>query len=131
MVSGPDDLRKRASVDSAKKRIYLVFEGFLSHEQALELKADYERAIAEVGPGYTVMSYFKNFTPGTKEIEDVFISMINMASEGGCRKAARLSSESVLGPLQMERLAKVRSSYPSREFDSWEEAEAYLDSDED
>jgi hypothetical protein len=54
-----------------------------------------------------------------------------VAIEAGCRKAARVSSRSVLRPLQMSRLAKVRSGYPSRQFDTWEQAEAYLDGDED
>ena len=33
-----------------------------------------------------------------------------------------------MGPLQMARLAKD-SSYSSKQFDTWEEAEAYLDGD--
>ena len=131
MIDGPNDLTERAHVDTSKKRIYLVFEGFLSLEEALALKETYRRAIAEVGTGYTVLSYFKDFTPGTDVIEDVFSSMIVMATEASCRKAARVSSRSVLGPLQMSRLAKVRSGYASRQFDTWDEAEAYLDSDED
>ena len=131
MIDGPNDLTERAHVDTSKKRIYLVFEGFLSLEEALELKETYRRAIAEAGPGYTVLSYFKDFTPGTGEIADVFSSMIAMASDAGCRKAARVSSGSVLGPLQMGRLAHERSGYPSRQFETWEQAEAYLDSVED
>ena len=131
MISGPDDLTELAQVDAGRKRIYLVFEGFLTPDAAQHLKEAYQRAIAEVGPGYTVLSYFKDFTPGTEVIEDVFSSMITMATEAGCRKAARVSSRSVLGPLQMSRLAKVRSGYPSRQFDSWEQAEAYLDGDAD
>ena len=131
MIRGPSDLTETVHVDLKKKRIYLVFEGFLTPEQALKLKEGYRRAIAEVGPGYTVLSYFKDFTPGTKQIEEVFASMILMASQGGCRKAARLTSGSVLGPLQMSLLAKLRSTYPSRQCDTWEQAEAYLDSDQD
>ena len=131
MISGPDDLTELAHIDAGKKRIYLVFEGFLTPDEAQKLKEAYARAIAEVGPGYTVLSYFKDFNPGTDVIEDVFSSMIVMATGASCRKAARVSSRSVLGPLQMSRLAKVRSGYASRQFDTWDEAEAYLDSDED
>lgn len=131
MISGPTDLEKSVHVDPIKKRVYLLLQGFLSLEQALKVKEAYQGAIAEAGPGYTVLSYFKDFTPGTKQVADVFASMIEMASKGGCRKAARLSSESVLGPLQMSRLAKVRASYPSRQCETWEQAEAYLDSEAD
>ena len=53
-----------------------------------------------------------------------------MASDAGCRKAARVGGGSILGPLQLRRLSQERAAYPNRHFDSWEEAEAYLDSDE-
>jgi hypothetical protein len=60
-------------------------------------------------------------------VADLFASMVEMASRGGCRKAARVSSGSVLGPLQMSRIASSHAGYPSRQFETWEEAEAYLD----
>jgi len=131
MIKGPQDVAEKAHVDIGKKRVYLVFEGFLSPEEALKLKETYRKAIADVGAGYTVLSYFKDFTPGTQEVADVFSEMVAMASSAGCRKAARVSSGSLLGPLQMGRVAKGTSSYPSRQFDTWAEAEAYLDGDED
>jgi hypothetical protein len=131
MIKGPDEVTRLAQIDSARKRIYLVFEGFLSLESAVELKEAYRRAIAEVGPGYTVLSYFKDFTPAVPEVADIFTSMIEMASKGGCRKAARVSSGSVLGPLQMSRLATSRAGYPSRQLQTWAEAEDYLDGDHD
>lgn len=127
MIKGPADLTETAHVDEVKKRIYLVFEGFLSPAEAAGLKDAYRDAIARVGPGYTVLSYFRNFTPGTREVADLFASMVEMASLGGCRKAARVSSGSVLGPLQMSRIASTHAGYPSRQFESWEAAEAYLD----
>lgn len=131
MITGPADLTRCAHVDPEKRRIYLVFEGFLSPAQAQALKDAYRDAIAAAGPGYTVLSYFKDFTPGTREVADLFASMVEMASKGGCRKAARVTSGSVLGPLQMGRIAISHASYPSRQFESWAEAEAYLDSEAD
>jgi hypothetical protein len=130
-IKGPGEVTRLAQIDPARKRIYLVFEGFLSLDSAVELREAYRRAIAEVGPGYSVLSYFKDFTPAVPEVADVFTSMIEMASKGGCRKAARVSSGSVLGPLQMSRLATSRAAYPSRQFETWAEAEDYLDADHD
>lgn len=127
MIKGPADLTEPAHVDEARKRIYLVFEGFLSPAETERLKEAYGHAIARVGSGYTVLSYFRDFTPGTKEVADLFAAMVEMATRGGCRKAARVSSGSVLGPLQMSRIASSHAGYPSRQFASWEEAEAYLD----
>ena len=120
-----------ARVDAAKRRIFLRFEGFLSLEQALELKDAYRRAIESVGSGYTVLTFFKDFKPGTPEIQEVLTSMVQMASREGCRKAARVTGDSVLGPYQLRRLADQSASYPHRNFQTLEEAEAYLDSDED
>jgi hypothetical protein len=127
MIKGPADLTDKAHVDAGKKRIYLLFEGFLSPAEAERLKDAYRDAIARVGPGYTVLSYFRDFTPGTGEVAELFASMVEMASKGGCRKAARVSSGSVLGPLQMSRIASGHAGYASRQFETWEEAEAYLD----
>ncbi len=127
MISGPTDLTESAHVDEARRRIYLVFEGFLSPAEAERLKQAYADAIARVGPGYTVLSYFRDFTPGTKEVAGLFAAMVEMATRGGCRKAARVSSGSVLGPLQMARIASSHAGYSSRQFESWAEAEAYLD----
>ncbi len=131
MIRGPHDLTRSAHVDPVKKRIYLVFEGFLSTAQAQALKDAYRDAIAKAGPGYTVLSYFKDFTPGTQEVAALFASMVEMASSGGCRKAARVSSASVLGPMQMARIASSHASYPSRHFETWAEAAAYLDAETD
>jgi hypothetical protein len=123
------ELTERARVDVARRRIYLLFEGFPSPEEAERLKQAYSEAIARVGPGYTVLSYFKDFTPGVTEVAELFAAMVDLASRGGCRKAARVSSGSVLGPLQMSRIATGHANYPSRQFESWEEAEAWLDAD--
>jgi hypothetical protein len=120
-----------AMVDPAKRRIYLCFKGFLSLDQVRELAEAYRRAIAQVGRGYTVLSYFKGFKPGTPEIQEEISAMIKMASKAGCSKAARVGGGSVLGPLQLQRLSKELASYAHRACKTWEEAEAYLDSDED
>jgi hypothetical protein len=130
MIKGPADLTQSAHIDPVKKRIYLVFEGFLSPAEAQRLKDAYRDAIAQAGPGYTVLSYFRNFTPGMQEVAELFATMVEMASKGGCRKAARVSSGSVLGPLQMSRIATSHASYPGRQCETWEEAEAYLDATE-
>jgi hypothetical protein len=123
----PLETEKTVEVDKAKKRIYIRFEGFLSLEQAKQLCESYRKGIAEVGRGYTVLSYFKNFKPGTDEIQDVISDMIQMASAAGCRRAARVGGGSILGPLQLRRLSTAKATYEHDYFDTWEEAEAYLD----
>jgi hypothetical protein len=129
MDSSPKELTELARVDLARRRVYLLFEGFPSASDVARLKQAYSDAIARVGPGYTVLSYFKDFTPGVAEVAELFASMVELASRGGCRKAARVSSGSVLGPLQMSRIAATHANYASRQFETWEEAEAWLDAD--
>ena len=130
MVTEADMHRELAVVDLSKRRIYLCFRGFLSLEQARNLAEEYRQAIAQVGRGYTVLSYFEGFKPGTPEIQEVISEMIKMASDAGCRKAARVGGGSVLGPLQLKRLSKELASYAHRACKTWEEAEAYLDADD-
>lgn len=120
-----------ATVDVDKKRIYLRFIGFLSKDQALELKEAYRGAIAKVGRGYSIVTIFENFTPGTPEVQEIISSMIQMASNAGCRKAARVSQANVLGQMQLGRLQRsVEAEYPVLDCATIEEADAYLDNDE-
>jgi len=130
MISGPDDIRNLAEADRAKNRVYILFDGFLTVEQAKQLKEAYRVAISKVKHGYTVLTYFRKFKPGTPEVQDIVSSMIRMASQAGCRKAARVGGGSVLGQMQLGRLSADNASYPHHNFATWEEAEAYLDSDE-
>lgn len=121
-----------ATVDLEKKRIYLRFIGFLSAQEASELKEAYRAAIAKVGRDFTVVTIFENFTPGTAEVQETISSMILMASNAGCRKAARVSKGHVLGQMQLGRLQRsVEAEYPTLDCATIEEADAYLDGDED
>ena len=132
MIQHPDDLTELTHVEPSKRRIYVLFQGFLTREQAVELRDAYRSAIARVGPGFTVLSYFKSYSPGKEDVQEIITSMIRMASQGGCRKAARVGAGGPWGPLQLHRLsAQTEATYPTRNFDTWEEAEAYLDSEED
>jgi hypothetical protein len=74
------------TVDMAKKRVYLHFRGSLTKAQAENLKEAYRGAIAQVGSGYTAVSIFEDFMPGTAEVQEVISSMIQMADQSGCRR---------------------------------------------
>jgi hypothetical protein len=116
------------TVDLEKKRVYLRFQGFLTKDQADALKEAYRKAIAEVGPGYTAVSIFEDFMPGTPEVQEVISSMIQMAAEGGCRAAARVAQGSVFGQMQLGRLQReVQVAYPVHDCETIAEADAHLD----
>ena len=116
------------TVNLDKKRVYLHFRGSLTRAQAEELQEGYRKAIAEVGPGYTAVSIFEEFVPGTAEVQEVISSMIKMANDGGCRAVARVAEGSVFGQLQLGRLQReVQADFPVHNCETLAEAETYLD----
>jgi len=117
------------TVNEVKKRVYLRFRGSLSKAQAENLREAYRGAIAKVGPGYTAVSIFENFMPGTPEVQVIIASMIKMAGDGGCRAAARVGQGGVFGQMQLGRLQReAKVGYPVHDCETVADADAYLDS---
>ena len=116
------------TVDMTKKRIYLYFRGSLTKAQAEKLREAYRSAITQVGPGYTAVSIFENFMPGTADVQEVISSMIKMADAGGCRAAARVGQGGVFGQMQLGRLQReVQAGYSVHDCETVAEADTYLD----
>ena len=116
------------TVNIAKKRVYLRFKGSLTKAQAEDLREAYRRAITQVGPGYSAVSIFEEFMPGTPEVQEVISSMIQMANDGGCRAAVRVGQGSVFGQLQLGRLQReAQVGYSVHDCETLAEAEAILD----
>ena len=116
------------TVNMAKKRVYLRFRGSLTKAQAENLREAYRSAIAQVGSGYTAVSIFEDFMPGTAEVQEIISSMIQMADEGGCRAAARVGQGGVFGQMQLGRLQReVQAGYSVHDCETLPEADTYLD----
>lgn len=118
-------------IDKAKNRIYLYFEGFMEIDRARKLHDAYKEAISQCTPGFTVVTFAQDYKPGTPEVQDVVRNMTRMAQDAGCRKVARVVGRTPLGGMQINRIAKSQTTYPSRHFATVEDADAYLDSGED
>jgi hypothetical protein len=128
MDEQPNSATGPVSVDIGKKRVFLTFRGFLSVADAESLYDAYRQAIARVGSGYTAVSIFDNFVPGTEDVQVVISKMIKMANDNGCLGAARVAEGSIFGPLQLGRLQRVvMADYPVKDFKELKEANAYLD----
>ncbi len=128
MAEQPRSAAEPVSVDMGKKRVFLTFRGFLSVADAERLHDAYRKAIARVGSGYTAVSIFEDFVPGTEDVQAIISKMIKMANDSGCRAAARVAEGSVFGPLQLGRLQReVKAGYPVKDFKTLTEANAYLD----
>ena len=115
-------------IDKSKNRIYIYFEGLLDKTRAEKLHDAYKDAISQVEPGFTVLTYAENYKPGGPEVQSIVSEMVQMAEQAGCSKVARVVGQTPLGGMQINRLAKVKTSYASQHFSTTEEAEAYLDS---
>lgn len=122
---------KKVQVDKAKNRIYLYFKGFMTPERARELRDLYKEAISQCEPGFTAVTFSEDYKPSSPEIQDIIHEMTTAADEGGIKKVARVTGDAPLGAMQIDRIAKSNTSYPSRHFRTLKEAEQYLDSDED
>lgn len=128
MVASTNGRIDLVTVNPAKRRVYLYFRGFLKRDDAEALREAYREAIAQVGPGYTAVSIFEDFMPGTAEIQQIISEMIKMANDSGCSAAARVAQGNVFGQMQLGRLQKaVQASYPVQDCETLEEAETYLD----
>jgi len=128
MDANGTDATDLVTVNLEKKRVYIHFRGSLTEAGAGELREAYSRAIQQVGPGYSAVSIFEDFVPGTSEIQEIISSMIRMADEGGCRLAARVAQGSVFGQLQLGRLQReVQVGYRVHDCETIADADAYLD----
>ncbi len=116
-----------ARVNLAKRRIYLRFVGPMTLQQVVAMREEYRAAINQVGSGYTVLTYFADFS-ASPEVQEEMSSMVVLANQGGCRRAARVVGDSRSASYQVRRLAQKDAAYPHRSFSTLAEAEAYLDS---
>ncbi|MCD6115386.1 hypothetical protein J7K93_00080 [bacterium] len=115
-------------VDKTKNRIYIYFEGTLNLERALKLQQSYKDAISMCTPGFDVLTYAENYKPGDEKVQKIVAAMTKMAEDAGIRKVARIVGTNPLGGMQINRLAKQKTKYPSRHFATEREALEYLDS---
>lgn len=119
-----------AHVDPIKNRIYIYFEGKMDLDRILRLKQAYIDAIAQVKPGFTVLTYATKFVPGNEEVQKVVQEMTYYAEQKGLSKVARVVGKTPLGGMQINRMAKTKTNYPAKHFKTEIEAEMYLDSEE-
>ncbi len=123
--------KRSITLNERKNRIYIVVEGLLSKDEAVALSEDYRTMLARCSPGFTVVTDVKKFDPVSDEVQKITTELPAMAQAAGVSKVARITGDNPLGGMQICRLAQATASYPSRHFSTMEEAEAYLDSDEE
>jgi len=120
------------TLDERKNRIYVNLEGFQTLDEVLKFKEEYRKVLAKCRPGFTVLTYARNYKPSTPEVQKIHAEAIEMDKAAGVRKVARVVGKTPLGGMQLNRLSRtVDKKYPAKNFETEEEAEAYLDSETD
>lgn len=122
-----EQVNEWARVDKQKNRVYILFQGEMDIDRVTILKNAYRQAIDQVKPGFTTITLAEDFKPATPEVQKVVQEMTEMAAKRGVSHVARVVGETPIGGMQINRLAKVRTTYPAKHFRTLEEAEAYLD----
>jgi len=117
--------------DREKNRIYITAVGDwdIGHSDAF-LK-DYKEALAKTRPGFTVLSDVRAFMCSSDEVQQNHAAAIRMDAEAGVRKVARVVGAAPLAGFQIKRISRSVEDYESKNFVTLEEAEDYLDSDDD
>lgn len=116
--------------DKVKNRIYVIAVGDWDLEQSDAFLKDYKQAIAQTRPGFTVLSDVRRFKCSTEDVQQQHAEAIKADAEAGVRKVARVVGSTPLAGFQIMRISRTVEGYPSRNFQTLEEAESYLDSDD-
>lgn len=115
-------------VDPAKNRVYLVMEGLHDLDEARRMRDAYASAVAQCARGFTVLADVRDYRPGSEEVQAVHAEAVKIAARHGARRVARVTGETPLGGMQIQRIAQGEHvSYESRAFKTIDAAEAYLD----
>ena len=116
------------SVDTDKNRFYLTIKGFWKKpDQVPEYVADIKAAIDKMKPGFTILTDLRTMKPPTTEIGQLHVEAQKSLVEGGLSKTAEVVGSAILLEMQLKKYAQT-SSMSKAEFESVEEAEAWLDS---
>jgi hypothetical protein len=115
-------------VDIDKNRLYLTVKGFWkSPAQAPEYIADLKAAAEKIKPGFTILTDLRTMKPPTTEVGQLHVEAQKNLVESGLSKTAEVVGSAILLEMQLKKYAQT-SSMSKAEFESVEEAEAWLDS---
>lgn len=114
-------------VDSDKNRLYAKATGFWkSPTQVPEYLADLKAALGEIRPGFTVLSDLRMMKPPTTEISHLHREAQRLIVDGGMSRTAEVIGKAILIEMQIKKFTQS-STMTKAEFDTPEEAEAWLD----
>lgn len=114
-------------VDQMKNRIYYTMTGFWRNpEDFPEYFNDWNRAIAEMSPGFTILTDVREFKTPAPVIKPMFDKIQRILGESGLKKTAELFGKDVVAEMSLDSVAK-RSGMQKANFNDLAQAEAWLD----
>ncbi len=113
-------------IDKDKKRAFITIIGFWrSPEEVSEYLKDLDRALLQLQPGFTLLTDLSQMKTHPQTLKPVHLQAQQLLLSRGLTQTAEVVSSSIV-QFQTESLSK-QSSMPLRQFNSLEEATAYLD----
>jgi hypothetical protein len=117
--------------DVVRNRLYVVLDGFFSDEEAKEVTDLVIGEIDKLRPGFDVINDISKFKPLTPAGVQEIARAQRFTEAKGVRRIVRISSESVIGGMQFERVSHKSYDHSQANFaSSVEEAEHMLENDD-
>lgn len=114
------------AVDPSINRFYLRILGFWrSKEEVSGYLPDLEKALSEIQPGFTLLTDLSEMKTHPAEVQELHLQAQALLLRKGLRQTAEVYASSFV-QFQTSAISK-KSTMPSRQFESHEAAEGYLD----
>lgn len=127
MIQIADNEFYKLGVDVDKNRFYAGVKGFWkSPGQVPEYLNDLKAALGKLKPGFTVLTDLREMKPPTTEVGHLHMQAHQLIVESGVSKTAEVIGSAILIEMQIKKFTQG-SSLSKAEFDTIEEAEAWLD----
>ncbi len=106
--------------------LYLKLEGFLTVNEAKDLKKRYGMALQKCRRGFTVFSDISDLRTQTPQVQEIMGKITKMTGDAGVSRVARVVGSNPIAGIQLGRLAKSESDFPAGNFKTAEEAIRFL-----
>lgn len=117
------------AVDQKKNRVYFKIKGFWKDPSDIpNYIADWEMTLQHLKPHFTIVSDLREMKPHSTSLTPVHEKAQRLLVSAGLDRTAEIMGDAVLLEFQTKQYAE-RSLMKKMEFETLEEAEAWLDSD--
>ncbi|PRY15015.1 hypothetical protein CLV24_103254 [Pontibacter ummariensis] len=112
---------------SESNRLYLTIKGFWKSMDAVpELLSDVRKALQLVNPAFTLLADYGAMITHPQRLNKLHVEVQRQIKEAGLARAATIVPTDRIATLQLDEIIS-QSQTPFSRFDSYEEADAWLD----